>query len=66
MPRPRNTVRTINVHLMLPEDLMSQVYALLHSDLEGRVPFGAQAKFFERAARDLLARLQQEGVAHGS
>ena len=60
MARPRNTVRTLNVHLMLPEDLMSQIYALLHSDLEGRVPFGAQQKFFERAARDLLAKLAEE------
>lgn len=57
MPRPRNTIRTLDVHLKLPEDLMSRVYALLHSDLESRVPQGAQARFFERAARDLLDKL---------
>lgn len=62
MPRPRNTIRTLDVHLKLPETLMARLYALLHSDVEGRVPQGAQAAFFTRAAQELLAKLEQEGV----
>ena len=58
MPRPRNTIRTINVHLLLPETLVSRIYAQLLSDVEGRVPYGAQQSFFVRAAEDLLDKLE--------
>jgi len=60
MARPRNTVRTVDVHIMMPEALMSRIYALLMSDLEGRVPHGAQQTFFIRAAEELLDTLAKE------
>jgi len=60
MSRPRNTTRSVDVHIMLPEDLVAQVSLLLYSDLQQRIPLGAQAKFYERAARELLERINQE------
>jgi hypothetical protein len=45
---------------MLPEDLVARIYARLISSVEGRVPYGAQQKFFTRAAVDLLEKLEVE------
>lgn len=62
MVRARNTVRSLDVHLMLPEDLMARVYAHLHDPDKGRMPQGAQARFFEQAARELLQRMEKEAA----
>jgi len=43
---------------MLPEDLVARIYARLVSSVEGRIPLGAQQKFFVRAATDLLEKLE--------
>jgi len=50
------------MHVMLPETLVARIYAQLMSPLEGRIPFGAQQKFFTRAAEDLLDKLEREGA----
>lgn len=60
MPQPRKTIRPIAVKLMLPEDLVAKVFARLYSELQGRIPLGDLSKFFERAARDLMTKLEQE------
>lgn len=60
MSRPRNTTRSIDVHLMLPEDLVAEVSIMLYSDLQGRIPLGEQARFYTRAARELLQRMKEE------
>jgi len=52
MSRPARVVRTISKNIALPEDLVARLELELYSDLEGKIPFGAQAKFFE----DLLRR----------
>lgn len=46
MPRPKKTIRTVSVHISLPEDLTAKVQLHLFSDVEGKVPFGKQAEFF--------------------
>lgn len=58
MANRRNLVRTIDVHIMLPADLMALIYAHLHDPDKGRIPLGAQARFFEAAARQHLATLE--------
>ncbi len=63
MARPRKINQSLDVHLMLPEDLMTRVGLLLYSPLQQRVPLGALSAFFEQAARERLAQL--EGVVAG-
>ena len=60
MARPRNITRTVDVHMLLPEPLMSRVYALLVSDLDGKIPQGAQARFFATAAEHYLKFLETQ------
>lgn len=59
MPRPRNTERSVSIHMMLPEGVVSRVRDRLMSGLDGRIPYQAQAQFFARAANDLLDKLDQ-------
>jgi len=62
MARPRNITRTIDVHILLPEPLMSRIYALLISDLDGKIPQGAQAKFFVASALHYLTYLETQNA----
>ena len=41
MPRRKNLIRSIDLHVMVPEDLHAQLTLHLYSPLEGRVPDGA-------------------------
>jgi hypothetical protein len=59
MPRPKKINRSVDVHLMLSESLVAEVDMMLFSPLQQRVPMGARAEFYERAARAELARLRQ-------
>lgn len=68
MARPKRIVRTISKNIALPEDLVARMELELYSELEGKIPFGAQQKFLEKVLRDHYARQdagQQlpEGVA---
>lgn len=57
MPRPRKAVRPVEKSISLPEDLVVKVDLLLWSDLEGKVPMGAWAKYVEGlVAADLQRR----------
>ena len=60
MARPRKINQSLDVHLMLPEDLMARIGLLLYSPLQQRVPLGALSGFFEQAARDRLAKLEPQ------
>ena len=64
MSRPRNTTPSVEVHVMLPVDTVARVNLLLFSELQGRVPLGHLAKFFDRAAKDLLEKLELEAAQH--
>lgn len=46
MARPKSTIRTVPVHISLPEDLADKVELMLYSELEGKVPHGEKSKFF--------------------
>lgn len=56
MPRPKKTIRTEYFHIGLPEDLAAQVKLHLFSEIEGKVPMGAQQEFFTELVRDKFAR----------
>jgi len=52
MPRPRNIIPSIQVCIMLPEDVKGRLDLLLFSEVEGRIPLGAYQNF-------LVARIQE-------
>ena len=56
MPRPLKTIRTINKNIALPEDLVGRLELELFSEVEGRIPFGAQQEFFTTLLREYFAQ----------
>lgn len=50
MARPKKVTRTIYKNIGLPEDLVARIELHLFSDLEGKIPFGAQQEFFAALA----------------
>jgi len=51
MGKPKKTVPVIFKKIGLPEDLVARIELELFSDLEGKIPFGAQQQFFENLVR---------------
>lgn len=60
MPRPRKTLRPISKNIHLPEDIVLQTELHLHSDLEGRVPYGAWQALIEKLLREYFDRAKQQ------
>lgn len=56
MPRPLKTIRTVNKNIALPEDLVAQLELHLYSELEGRIPFGAQQEFFTTLLQNFFSQ----------
>lgn len=56
MARPKKIVQSVSKNIALPQDLVARMELELYSDLEGKIPFGAQQKFFERVLREHYAR----------
>lgn len=56
MARPRKTIRTIYTNVGIPEDLYAKVQLELYSEVEGKVPFGAQQEFYTRLLREHFAK----------
>jgi hypothetical protein len=46
MARPLKTIRTVCKNISLPEDLNARVELELYSEIEGKIPFGAQQVFY--------------------
>lgn len=59
MSRPKKTVRTIFKNIGIPEDLVAKLELHLYSDVEGRIPLGAQQEFFTQLLRDYFDKLEQ-------
>jgi len=55
MPRPLKTVRTVYFHIGIPEDLAAQVKLHLFSEVEGKIPLGAQQEFFVSLLREYFS-----------
>jgi hypothetical protein len=52
MARPKKLIRTVYKNIALPEDLAAKVELELYSEVEGKIPFGAQQEFFSRLLRE--------------
>lgn len=63
MARPCNITPTVRFHLKIPQDLAAKILATLHSDIEGRIPFGAISAFFAQLAREHFARQENRDVS---
>jgi hypothetical protein len=61
MARPKKTQRTIYKNIGLPEDLVVRIETHLFSELEGKIPFGAQQEFFEMLCRDYFREIDSVG-----
>lgn len=51
MPRPRNIIPSVQIHLRLPAPLVERLQLVLWSELENRVPFGATQDLFTTLLR---------------
>lgn len=56
MARPKKTIRTVFKKISLPEDLAARVELECYSELEGKIPVGAQQEFFVRMLRDYFEK----------
>lgn len=56
MGRRFNIVRPVKLHTHIPEDLRAKLDLHLYSELEGRIPIGAYARFFEQLLKDYFSR----------
>lgn len=54
MPRAKKIDRPQHVSIRLPTSIVAKVELELHSDLIGRVPFGAKSELVEGLLRDWL------------
>lgn len=52
MARPKKTIKTVFKNIGLPEDLVERVNKELNSEVEGKIPFGAQQAFYTKLLRD--------------
>lgn len=52
MARPKNTIKSISRNISIPEDLCELMDKELYSELEGKIPFGAQQAFFTKLLRE--------------
>lgn len=60
MARPKKTIPTIYRNIGLPADLVEKMDQELHSEVEGRIPFGAQQRFFTKLLRDYFDQSETE------
>lgn len=51
MPRNRNPIRSKQFHADIPEDWKAKLDLALWSEVENRIPFGAQQRFLIEAIR---------------
>lgn len=65
MARPKKTIRTIFKNIALPEDLAAKVELHLYSELEGKIPFGAQQEFFSQLLRDYFSKMEGKAGQNG-
>jgi len=52
--RPTKTIRSVQINISLPEDLVARMKLHLWSEAEGKVPHGKQSELIEAAVRKYL------------
>lgn len=55
MARPKKTLVTVSKNIRIPEDLAARLELELFSNLEGKIPYGAQHEFFTKLLREYFA-----------
>lgn len=58
--RPSKVIQNLKKHISIPIDLVARLELELYSEVEGRIPMGAQQQFFETLLRDHFERQDQE------
>lgn len=58
--RRPNAIPTEALNLRLPLDIKAKIDLHLFSEVEGRVPKGAYAKFFEGLAREFFTKVESK------
>lgn len=56
MARPKKLIRTVYKNIAIPEDLVAKIELELFSEVEGKIPFGAQQEFFTRLLMNYFSR----------
>lgn len=51
MARPKNVIKSVSRNISIPIDLCELMDKELYSELEGKIPFGAQQVFFTKLLR---------------
>lgn len=59
MAKPKSIIPTIEKKISIPADLCARLELELHSDVEGRIPYGAQSEFICRLLRDHFAAIDK-------
>lgn len=54
MPRPLKVDRPVGVKVCLPQSIHDKLKRELYSEIEGRVPYGAQSELVELLVTDWL------------
>jgi len=52
--RPTKTIRSVQINISLPEDVVARMKLHLWSEAEGKVPHGKQSELIEAAVRKYL------------
>ena len=65
MGRPKQVQQTISKNIALPLHLAARLELELYSDLEEKIPFGAQQKFFTQLLTKYFDEQdKQQGLSH--
>lgn len=62
MARPKPTIPQIKKTLHLPQDVVARLELELFSDLEGKIPHGAQSELITKLLRDYFEKLDNTPV----
>lgn len=62
MARPKLTNPTVYKNIGIPQDLCARLELELYSDLEQKIPFGAQQEFFTMLLRDHFGRMDKHQI----
>ncbi len=56
MSRPKGLVRRMSKNISLPEDIVARMELELYSEVDGRIPIGAQSQLIEQLLRKHYAQ----------
>lgn len=57
MPRSKAINPKTQINVYLRQDILTRMYAHLHSDVEGKIPYGQVSEFVESCIREFFSKL---------